>query len=51
MSSLAEDLLEKIHMRVHPEEGLANGNEAGDVQHPIRIEVLLLQPLVIVKPA
>ena len=34
-------------MRLHPEEGLANGDEASDVQHPSWVEMLQLQaPLV-----
>ena len=34
-------------MRLHPKEGLAHGDEAGDMQHPSRIEVLQLQaPLI-----
>ena len=38
-------------MWLHPEEGLADGDEAGDVQHPSRIEVLQLQALLIEEPA
>ena len=37
-----EDLPEEIHMRLHPEEGLTDGDEASDVQHPIGVEVLQL---------
>ena len=34
-------------MWLHPEESLADGDEAGDVRHPRRIEVLQLQtPLI-----
>ena len=34
-------------MRLHPEEGLTDGDEAGNVQHPSWIEVRQLQaPLV-----
>ena len=42
-----EDPPEEVHVRLHPEEGLADSDEAGDVQHPSRIKVLQLQaPLI-----
>ena len=45
--SPGEDSLEEIHVRPHPEDGLIDGDEAGNVQHPSRIEVLQLQaPLI-----
>jgi len=37
-----EEPLEEVHVWLHPEEGLTNGDEAGNVQHPNRIEVLQL---------
>ena len=46
-SSPKEQPLEEIHVRLYPEEGLADSNKAYDVQHPHRIEVLQLQtPLI-----
>ena len=42
-----EDLPEEIHMRLHPKEGLIDGDKVGDVQHPSWVEMLQLQaPLV-----
>ena len=38
-------------MRLHPEEGLVDGEKTGDVQHPSRIEVLQLQAPLIEEPA
>ena len=32
--SPGEDPLEEVHVRLHPEEGLVDGDEAGDMQHP-----------------
>ena len=44
---LAEDPPEEVHVRLHPEEGLVDGHEVGDVQHPSQIEVQQLQaPLI-----
>ena len=40
--SPTEDPSEEVHVRLHPEEGLVDGDEAGDVQHPSRVEVLQL---------
>ena len=37
-------------MRLHPEEGPADGDKAGDVQHPNRVEVLQLQAPLIEEP-
>ena len=37
-------------MRLHPEEGLADGDETGNVQHPSQIEVLQLQAQFIEEP-
>ena len=37
-----ENSRRKNSVRLHPEEGLADGDKAGDVQHPRRIEVLQL---------
>ena len=37
-------------MRLHPKEGLADGDKANDVQHPSRIEVLQLQAPLVEKP-
>ena len=39
-SSPREQSPEEVHVWLHPEEGLANGDKAGDVQHPRWIEVL-----------
>ena len=38
-------------VRVHPEESLADGDKAGNVQHPHRIKVLQLQTPLIEEPA
>ena len=38
--SPAEDLLEEVHVQLHPKEDLVDGDKAGDVQHPSRVEVL-----------
>ena len=38
-------------MRLYPEEGLIDSDEASDVQHPRRIEVLQLQAPLIEEPA
>ena len=38
-------------MRLHPEEGLADGDETSDVQHPRRVEVLQLQAPLVEEPA
>ena len=40
--SPGEDPPEEVHMQLHPEEGLADGDETDDVQHLSRIEVLQL---------
>jgi len=40
--SPTEDLPEEIHVWLHLEEGLANGDKVRDVQHPSRVEVLQL---------
>ena len=37
-------------MRLHLEESLADGDEFGDVQHPLWIKVLQLQTLLIEEP-
>jgi len=37
-------------MRLHLEEGLVDGDETGNVQHPSRIEVLQLQAPLIEEP-
>ena len=37
-------------MRLHPKEGLTDGDEAGDMQHPSQIEVLQLQAPLIKEP-
>jgi len=37
-----EDLLEEVHVQLHPEEGLTDSDEASDVQHPSQVEVLQL---------
>ena len=37
-------------MWLHPEDGLADSDEAGDVQHPNRVEVLQLQAPLIEEP-
>ena len=42
---------EEVHVRLHPEEGLAHGDESKNVQHPSRIEVLQLQATLIKEPA
>ena len=42
---------EEVHVRLHPEEGLIDGDEAGNVQHPSQIEVLQLQAPIIEEPA
>ena len=39
-SSLEEEKPEEIHVRLHPEESLADGDKASNVQHPRRIEML-----------
>ena len=49
--SPGEDPPEEIHVQLHPEEGLANGKEIGNMQHPSRIEVLQLQAQLIEEPA
>ena len=46
-----EDSSEEVHVRLHPKEGLADGDEAGNVQHPNWIEVLLLLAPLIEEPA
>ena len=38
-------------MRLHPEEGLVDGDETSDMQHPRWIEVLQLQIPLIKEPA
>ena len=38
-------------MRLHPEEGLADGDETSGMQHPSQIEVLQLQTPLIEEPA
>ena len=38
--SPTKDPSEEVHMRLHPEEGLTDGDEANDVQYPSRVEVL-----------
>ena len=40
--SPGEDLSEGVHVRLHPEEGLADGDEANNTQHPSRIKALQL---------
>ena len=40
--SPGEDLPKEIHVWLHPEESLIDGDETGDVQHPSQIEVLQL---------
>ena len=30
----------EVHVWLHPEEGLVDGDETGNVQHPSRIELL-----------
>ena len=37
-------------MWLHPEEGLADGDEVGNVQHPSRVEVLQLQAPLVEEP-
>ena len=49
--SPGEDPPEEVHVRLHPVEGLVDGDEAGNVQHPSRIEVLQLQAPLIEEPA
>jgi len=41
---------EEIRVRLHPEESLADGDEAGNVQHPSQIKVLQLQTPLIEEP-
>ena len=41
-SSPREQPLKEVRVRLHPEESLADGDEAGDVQHSRRIKVLQL---------
>ena len=41
-SSPGEQPPKEVHVRLHPEEGLVDGDEASDMQHPRRIEVLQL---------
>ena len=48
---LAEDPSKKVHVWLHPEEGLIDGDEASDVQHPSRVEVLQLQAPLVKEPA
>ena len=38
-------------MRLHLEEGLADDDEAGNVQHPSRVELLQLQAPLVEEPA
>ena len=43
----AKNPLEEVHVQLHPEEGLIDSDEPGDVQYPSRVEVLQLQaPLI-----
>ena len=37
-------------MRLHLEEGLVDGDKAGDMQHPSRVEVLQLQTPLVEEP-
>ena len=37
-------------MRLHPEEGLIDSDEASNVQHPSRVEVLQLQAPLVEEP-
>ena len=46
-----EDLSEEVHVWLHPEEGLTDGDETSDMQHPRWIEVLQLQIPLIKEPA
>ena len=46
-----EHPLEEIHVRLHPEEGLAHGDKTSDMQHPTRIEVMHLQSPLFEEPA
>ena len=48
--SPGEQRPEEIHMRLHPKESLADGDEASNVQHPHRIKVLQLQTPLIEEP-
>ena len=38
-------------MRLHLDEGLVDGDEAGDVQYPSQVEVLQLQASLVEEPA
>jgi len=49
--SPVEDPSKEVHLRLHPKEGLTDGGETSDVQHPSRIEVLQLQAPLIEEPA
>ena len=46
-----EEELEEVHVWLHLEESLADGDEASDVQHPHRIEVLQFQTPLVEEPA
>ena len=48
--SPGEDPPKEVHVRLHPKEGLTDSDEASDVQHPNRIEVLQLQAPLVEKP-
>ena len=42
LGSPAENPSEEVHVRLHPEEGLTDGDETSNVQYPSQVEVLQL---------